>query len=107
METERLRALGQAAVGFLERGEGWEAMSQVLAADLGSSDAFWSNLVGVCQEKQVRMEGPRAEEIQEQQVTCLCFAMLGLLCRKEQSVALLREGREMCMRGFFLSSSAK
>lgn len=95
METERLRALGQAAVGFLERGEGWEAMSQVLAADLGSSDAFWSNLVGVCQEKQVRMEGPRAEEIQEQQVTCLCVLLCLGYCVGKSRVwpSLEREGK--------------
>ena len=44
-------------MGFLERDEGWGGVSQVLLADLGSSDALWSTLVGVCQEKQVRMQG--------------------------------------------------
>lgn len=67
-------------------------MSQDLAAGLGSSDALQSHLVGVCQEKLVRMEGPRAEEIQEQQVTCLyLFCYAGVIgCRKEQGMALLR-----------------
>lgn len=98
VETE-VKSTGTGPWGFSGERGGLGRMSQILAAGLGSSGALWSSLVGVCQEKQVRMEGPRAEELQEQQVTRLCMSLYWGYCVGKSRVWPSLEGEGKCACG--------
>lgn len=86
VETERLRGVGQAP--------GWVSWREVRAA-------LWSALVGVCQEKQVRMQGGGGEA----DGIYVYFAILGSWCvgksRNPVWWITSMEGRETC-EGFFV-----
>lgn len=82
MDTERLKALGQAPVA--SSGERGGLGSAVLC--LGSSDAFWSSLVGVCLSREPGEDGGARGRGDPGTAgdMFMYFTLLGLLCRKEQ-----------------------
>lgn len=74
-------------VGFLERGEGWREMSQVLPAEQGSSDASWSILVD-----KVRMQGDEGAwgRSDPRKVDGMYVYFAILMGRKEQRSCMVR-----------------
>lgn len=102
MDTETLKALGQAPVASSgERGGLGSAVP-----GLGGSDAFWSSLVDVCLSREAGEDGGAQGRGDPGTAgdMFMYFAVLGVLCRKEQGTL---EGEGKCVCEVFLSSSAK